>query len=77
MAELIKCTKSVCKRCMYSVVFSGESMSCDYIGATNESRCFVKNGEGKRRIPQGYCDKFEPKQKRRKTIQKFNNLKKL
>lgn len=53
-----------CKYCKYSGGVVGSHVKfCDYITANGKSRCFDM---GKRRIPKGFCDKFEKKERRRR-----------
>jgi len=73
MCEMIKTSPKLCKGCKYGCFVTGgsngslraeSSVGCDYIlnNEGHHSRIFV-NGE--RVIPEGYCDKYVQKKKRR------------
>lgn len=64
MGELQKCDYKLCNKCKYSMRFgfasynakATKNIACNYIGIEEQGRVF-RNGE--RRLPEGYCDKFE------------------
>ena len=61
MAEMRKTTREFCQKCKYSIsngatTGSKYSVTCGYFEKT----------EKRRGCPVGWCDKFEPKVKRRK-----------
>lgn len=65
MKKPIKITKALCNSCKYSIRISGyqsysikQSIACNYMGDTGESRIF-ENGEMK--FPANYCATYEPK----------------
>ena len=65
MSELIDVrNRKVCENCKYCKHGGGVNNSkikfCDYTMVEGKSRCFVL---GKRRIPKGFCDKFEKKER--------------
>ena len=70
MSELIDVRdRKACQDCKYCKhgggVVGSHVKFCDYITAHGKSRCFVL---GKRRIPKGFCDKFEKKERNKKVV---------
>lgn len=59
--------KRKCQSCMYvkhnAGVVNSQVRYCDYIMMEGHSRIWEL---GERRIEKGYCDKYKPKQRRRK-----------
>ena len=49
--------RKACRTCVYGVSQSETNHMCNYIGRNNHSRTLDK--DGKRRLPKGYCDKYE------------------
>ena len=64
MGELQKCDYKLCNKCVYRMKFGftntttkvTQNVACNYMGMTGYSRAFEN---GKRRLPPGYCNKFE------------------
>lgn len=56
MAEMQKTNKELCRGCIYSIIISGSRYACDYMDKAKQ----------RRNCPVGWCNKYEPKIKKRK-----------
>lgn len=49
----------LCQKCKFSAKQNSQEICCSYITITGHSRTLLN---GKRRLPSGYCDKFEERE---------------
>lgn len=51
-----------CWNCKYSTIQNEQTITCSYSIIKRKSRTFDE--KGKRRLPKGYCDKFDSRERK-------------